>query len=43
MNSTAVFVEGGGNYGFIDLQKDSRNGVNHTGSVVFRIGLLLKL
>jgi len=43
MNSTAVFVEGGGNYGFIDLQKDSRNGVNHTGSVVFRIGLLSKL
>lgn len=42
MNSIVYFIEGGGNYGFIDLQKDSRNGVNHTGSVVFRIGLLLK-
>jgi hypothetical protein len=43
VNSIAYFVEGGGNYGFIDLQKDSRNGVNHTGALIFRIGLLLKL
>jgi hypothetical protein len=43
MNSTSVFVEGGGNYGFIDLQKNSQNGINHTGALIFRIGILFKL
>jgi hypothetical protein len=43
MNSTAVFVEGGGNYGFIDLQKNSQNGTNHTGALIFRIGLFVSL
>ena len=38
-----IFAEAGGNYGFIDLQKDSKNGVNHTGALIFRIGLSLKL
>ena len=42
VNSTAYFIEGGGNYGFVDLQKDNRNGVNHTGALIFRIGVLLK-
>jgi hypothetical protein len=41
--STAVFAEAGGNYGFIDLQKNSQNGINHTGALIFRIGLLLSL
>jgi len=41
MNSTAVFAEGGGNYGFIDLQKNSQNGTNHTGALIFRIGLFV--
>jgi hypothetical protein len=38
-----VFMEAGGNYGFIDLQKNSQNGINHTGALVFRIGLLINV
>ena len=41
MGSMAVFIEAGGNYGFIDLQKNSQNGINHTGALVFRMGLLI--
>jgi len=43
MNATSFFIEGGGNYGFIDLQKNSQNGINHTGALIFRIGILYKL
>ncbi len=43
LKSMAVFVEGGGNYGFIDLQKNSQNGINHTGALIFRIGIFLSL
>jgi hypothetical protein len=43
MNSTAVFAEAGGNYGFIDLQKNSQNGINHTGALIFRVGFDIKL
>jgi Outer membrane protein beta-barrel domain len=43
MNSTSVFAEGGGNYGFVDLQKNSQNGINHTGALIFRVGLLISL
>ena len=39
----SVFSEGGGNYGFINLQKNSQNGINYTGSLIFRIGMLLRL
>ena len=42
-STLSVFAEGGGNYGFIDLQKESQNGINHTGSLVFRIGILISL
>jgi hypothetical protein len=41
--SISVFAEGGGNYGFIDLQKNSQNGINHTGALIFRIGILISL
>ncbi len=41
--SISAFAEGGGNYGFIDLQKNSQNGINHTGALIFRIGMLLRL
>ena len=34
----SVFIEGGGNYGFINIQKDPANGQNHTGAAVARIG-----
>lgn len=32
------FFEGGGNYGFIPLQKDKANGENHAGAAVIRLG-----
>ncbi len=40
MQQLSFFLEGGGNYGFINVQKHSQNGVNHTGALVFRIGLI---
>jgi hypothetical protein len=43
MSSTSLFLEGGGNYGFTDLQKNNSNGVNHTGALIFRIGILFEL
>jgi len=42
-NNLSVFAEGGANYGFINLQKSSRNGINHTGALLFRIGLFFDL
>jgi hypothetical protein len=33
-----IFIEGGGNYGFVNIQKDPANGQNHTGAAVVRIG-----
>jgi hypothetical protein len=42
MNTVGVFAEAGGNYGFIDLQKNNQNGINHTGALIFRIGLFIK-
>jgi hypothetical protein len=43
INSTGVFAEAGGNYGFIDLQKNSQNGLNHTGALIFRVGVMMDL
>ena len=43
LNSVSVFAEAGGNYGFVDLQKNSQNGVNHTGAIIFRIGVFISL
>ncbi len=43
MKSSAFFVEAGGNYGFIDLQKNSQNGINHTGALIFRIGMFFRI
>lgn len=34
----SLFVEGGGNYGFRNIQKDSRNGKNNTGAATAVIG-----
>lgn len=33
-----VFIEGGGNYGFISIQKDEVNGKNKTGAAVVMLG-----
>jgi hypothetical protein len=38
-----VFIEGGGNYGFIPIQKDATNGQNHTGAATARIGFSYSL
>jgi len=34
----SIFVEAGGNYGFINIQKDPANGENHTGAATVRLG-----
>jgi hypothetical protein len=41
--SISYFMEVGGNYGFINLQKNTKNGINYTGALIFRIGLLYDL
>ena len=33
-----IFIEGGGNYGFVNIQKDSENGKNKIGAGFIRIG-----
>jgi len=43
LKSMSYFIEAGGNYGFINLQKDSRNGTSYTGALIFRIGILYDL
>ena len=43
LKSVSYFIEAGGNYGFINLQKDSRNGINYTGALIFRIGVLYNI
>ena len=40
LNSLGIFAEAGGNYGFINLQKDTRNGINHTGALMYRLGIV---
>lgn len=34
----SVFIEAGGNYGLIDIQKGNANGKNKTGAAIFNIG-----
>jgi hypothetical protein len=38
MGPGAIFIEGGGNYGFINIQKGSQNGKNNTGAGTVDIG-----
>ncbi|SEN99351.1 Outer membrane protein beta-barrel domain-containing protein [bacterium A37T11] len=33
-----IFIEGGGNYGFIKIQKDAENGKNNTGAGIVMVG-----
>ncbi|MCQ6961574.1 outer membrane beta-barrel protein [Mucilaginibacter aquariorum] len=35
---SAVFMEGGGNYGFLNIQKNSQNGKNNTGAGMVALG-----
>jgi|WetSurMetagenome_2_1015567.scaffolds.fasta_scaffold34022_3 hypothetical protein len=43
MGSGKLFIEGGGNYGFIPIQKDDANGTNHTGAGTVTVGYLFGL
>ena len=43
LKSISYFIEAGGNYGFINLQKNSQNGINYTGALIFRLGLMYDL
>ncbi|HKK42238.1 MAG TPA: porin family protein [Bacteroidales bacterium] len=40
MGSGKLFIEGGGNYGFIHIQKDKANGTNNTGAGTVTLGYL---
>ncbi|MET0634671.1 MAG: porin family protein [Chitinophagaceae bacterium] len=39
----SIFLEGGGNFGFINIQKGEENGKNKTGAGVIMIGYAIKL
>lgn len=43
MRSGELFLEGGGNYGFLKIQKDEANGTNNTGAGTVTLGYLLFL
>jgi hypothetical protein len=36
-----LFLEGGGNYGFLNIQKDAANGSNHTGAGTVTVGYMV--
>lgn len=38
LKSGKLFLEGGGNYGFLNIQKASENGKNQTGAATVRVG-----
>lgn len=38
INRNSIFIEGGGNYGFLNIQKGSANGKNNTGAATVMIG-----
>lgn len=38
INRSMVFVEGGGNYGFLNIQKGTANGKNNTGAATVMLG-----
>jgi len=42
MGSGKLFLEGGGNYGFIPIQKDDANGNNNTGAGTVTAGYLFQ-
>jgi hypothetical protein len=43
MKSGEFFIEGGGNYGFLPIQKDEANGTNNTGAGTLTVGYLFFL
>lgn len=43
LGSGSIFIEGGGNYGFINIQKHKKDGTNHTGAATVSIGYSHKI
>lgn len=43
IGKSSVFVEGGGNYGFVNIQKDDVNGKNNTGAAVVVVGYAFEI
>ncbi len=41
--SSRVFIEAGGNYGFLNIQKNAANGKNQIGAVVGRVGYAITI
>lgn len=37
-NKSNIFIEGGGNYGFLNIQKGTANGKNHIGAGTVALG-----
>lgn len=37
-----LFIEGGGNYGFLNIQKGNENGKNHIGAATVRVGYAIR-
>ena len=38
LSKSEIFIEGGANYGFVNIQKGSENGKNNTGAATVRVG-----
>jgi hypothetical protein len=43
MKCGKLFLEGGANYGFLNIQKGSANGKNETGAATVRVGYAYRL
>lgn len=43
LHRSSIFIEGGGNYGFLAIQKEKTNGQNHTGAAVVQLGYAYQL
>jgi len=43
LNRSNIFIEGGGNYGFLNIQKGSANGKNNTGAATVMLGYAYSL
>ncbi len=41
IHRSKIFIEGGGNYGFLNIQKGTENGKNHIGAGIVRVGYAL--
>ena len=42
IGASKIFIEGGGNYGFLNIQKGSDNGKNNIGAATVRVGYACK-